>query len=113
MHAYMQVQEHLFLVGTEEGTIHKCSTAYSSEYLASFQGHDMAAYAVKWNRKHGRAFLSASPDWSVKLWDDSVSQVSHAVAHASAMQMSGATFLAEHLAQPKASPGQAELCLSA
>ncbi|KAK9796666.1 hypothetical protein WJX73_002635 [Symbiochloris irregularis] len=67
---FHKTADHLFLVGTEEGAIHKCSTAYSSEYLASFQGHAMAAYAAKWNHKHERAFLTASPDWSVKLWSD-------------------------------------------
>ena len=71
----VQTADHLFLVGTEEGAIHKCSTAYSSEYLASFQGHAMAAYAAKWNHKHERAFLTASPDWSVKLWSDGNPQV--------------------------------------
>ena len=28
--------DYLFLVGTEEGKIHKCSKAYSSKYLGSF-----------------------------------------------------------------------------
>ena len=67
--------DHLFLVGTEEGVIRKCSTAYSAEYLSSFLGHAMATYAVRWNGKHPRAFLSASADWTVKLWDDAVPQV--------------------------------------
>ena len=28
--------DYLFLVGTEEGKIHKCSKAYSSKYLSTF-----------------------------------------------------------------------------
>ena len=28
--------DYLFLVGTEEGKIHKCSKAYSSKYLGTF-----------------------------------------------------------------------------
>ena len=67
--------DHLFLVGTEEGVIRKCSTAYSAEYLASFLGNAMATYAARWNCRHPRAFLSASADWTVKLWDDAVPQV--------------------------------------
>jgi len=62
-------QEHIYLVGTEEGAVHKCSKAYSSEYLSTFLGHQLAVYAVKWNHFHHRIFLSASADWSVKLWD--------------------------------------------
>jgi dynein intermediate chain 1 len=56
-------------VGTEEGTVHKCSKAYSSDILASYRGHHMAVYAVRWNYQHPSVFLSASADWSVKLWD--------------------------------------------
>ena len=56
-------------MGTEEGTIHKCSKAYSSEYLSSYSAHQLAVYAVKWNHVHTKIFLSASADWSVKLWD--------------------------------------------
>ena len=35
-----QEQDHIFMVGTEEGLILKCSTALSSEYLATLRGHD-------------------------------------------------------------------------
>uniref|UniRef100_A0A7S3VNJ3 Anaphase-promoting complex subunit 4 WD40 domain-containing protein n=1 Tax=Dunaliella tertiolecta TaxID=3047 RepID=A0A7S3VNJ3_DUNTE len=62
-------QEHIYLVGTEEGSIHKCSKAYSSQYLSSYQAHSLAVYSVKWNCIHHKTFLSASADWLVKLWD--------------------------------------------
>lgn len=29
----------------------------------------MPAYAVRWNRLHPRVFLSASADWSLRVWD--------------------------------------------
>jgi len=64
--------EHLFLVGTEEGRIHKCSKAYSGQYLETYEGHHMAVYAVKWNKFHPRVFLSCGADWTVKLWDHNV-----------------------------------------
>eukprot|EP00798_Chlamydomonas_sp_ICE-L_P025485 gene25485-11143_t len=80
----MPGQEHIYLVGTEEeeGTIHKCYKAYSSQYpstylghelsvyaATSYQCHELSVYAVKWNHLHPRTFLSASADWSVKVWD--------------------------------------------
>ncbi|RYG52705.1 hypothetical protein EON67_00560 [archaeon] len=49
-----------FLVGTEEGKIHKCSLDYSGQYLATYEGHLMAVYAVRWNPFHPRVFLSCS-----------------------------------------------------
>ncbi|CAM9435129.1 unnamed protein product, partial [Ectocarpus sp. 4 AP-2014] len=64
--------EHLFLVGTEEGKIHKCSKAYSGQYLETYEGHNMAVYTLRWNPFHPRVFVSCSADWTVKLWDHSV-----------------------------------------
>jgi dynein intermediate chain 1, axonemal len=64
----MQNKEDVYIVGTEEGTVHKCSKAYSSEYLSTYSGHNMAVYSVKWNRIHEDVFLSASADWTVKMW---------------------------------------------
>jgi len=33
------------------------------------KGHLLAVYKVKWNYFHPRTFISASADWTVKLWD--------------------------------------------
>ena len=35
----------IFVVGTEEGDIYKCSTSYTTEYIASYAGHDMNVIA--------------------------------------------------------------------
>lgn len=61
--------EHLFVVGTEEGKIHKCSKAYNSQYLKTYDGHFMNVYSVKWNPYHPKVFISCSADWTVKIWD--------------------------------------------
>ena len=68
--AFSRDSSNLFVVGTEEGDIYKCSTAYTSEYLASYEGHDMNVYSVEYNYFHPSIFLSASADWTVKMWDD-------------------------------------------
>jgi len=60
-------QPHLFLVGTEEGHIHKCSKSYSGQYLQTYTGHHLAVYSVQWNAFHDRVFLSCSADWTVKV----------------------------------------------
>lgn len=66
---FNKVSEHLFVVGTEEGKIHKCSKAYSGQYLENYEGHHMAIYSVRWNPYHPRVFISCSADWTVKIWD--------------------------------------------
>jgi len=62
-------QDHMYLVGTEEGNVHRCSKAYSGGDMGTYGGHAMAVYAVRWNAQHPRMFLSASADWSVRVWD--------------------------------------------
>lgn len=58
-----------FIVGTEEGNIHKCSKAYSGQYQKTYEGHQLAVYKVRWNPFHERTFISASADWTIKIWD--------------------------------------------
>lgn len=60
---------YIFLVGTEEGLIHKCSKAYSAQYQETYEGHHLAVYKVRWNPYHKRIFISASADWTIKIWD--------------------------------------------
>lgn len=67
--AFNASSEHLFLVGTEEGKVHKCSKAYSSKFLSTFDAHHMAVYATAWNKFHPRVFATCSADWGLKIWD--------------------------------------------
>ena len=81
--------DHLFLVGTEEGLIYKCSKAYTSHFLDIYhvstlshphnphtphtplspQAHHMAVHAIRWNPFHQNVFASCGADWTVKIWD--------------------------------------------
>lgn len=60
--------ENVFVIGTEEGIVRRCSKAYNAQYLDTYEGHNMAVYAVRWNNYHPDVFLSCSADWTVKLW---------------------------------------------
>jgi WD40 repeat protein len=57
-----------YFAGTEDGAVHKCSTSYTEQALATFSGHAGPVYRVKC-APFGAAFLSCSADWTVKLWD--------------------------------------------
>ncbi|KAF6123944.1 dynein axonemal intermediate chain 1 [Phyllostomus discolor] len=63
---------YMFLVGTEEGKIYKCSKSYSSQFLDTYDAHNMAVDAVSWNPYHSKVFMSCSSDWTVKIWDHTV-----------------------------------------
>lgn len=64
-------QDHLFLVCTEEGKVHKCSKAYNNQFLDTYDAHHMAVYSVKWNTFHPKIFMTCAADWTVKIWDHS------------------------------------------
>ncbi|XP_058976572.1 dynein intermediate chain 2, ciliary-like isoform X2 [Musca domestica] len=60
----------IFLVGTEEGCIYKCSIAYSSKYLMTYRAHNLSVYRIDFNRFNSNIFISCSGDWRVKIWED-------------------------------------------
>ncbi|KAJ7425593.1 dynein intermediate chain 1, axonemal [Willisornis vidua] len=64
--------DYLFLVGTEEGKIYKCSKNYSSQFLDVFEAHHMAVDTISWNPYHLQVFISCSSDWTVKIWDHTI-----------------------------------------
>ena len=63
-----------FIVGTEEGNIHRCSTAYSGDYQMTYEGHKLAVYRIKYHPYDSETFISASADWSVKVWNINIQQ---------------------------------------
>lgn len=60
----------IFLVGTEEGLIYKCSTLYSATYLFTYNAHTMPVYALDYNKFNSSIFLSSGADWRIKIWED-------------------------------------------
>ncbi|KAL1397518.1 hypothetical protein pipiens_002512 [Culex pipiens pipiens] len=60
----------IFLVGTEEGYIFKCSTAYSSKYLMTYYAHYLSVHRMDYNKFNSNIFASCSGDWRVKIWED-------------------------------------------
>ncbi|XP_059957340.1 dynein axonemal intermediate chain 1 [Mesoplodon densirostris] len=64
--------DYLFLVGTEEGKVYKCSKSYSSQFLSTYDAHSMAVDTVSWNPYHTKVFMSCSSDWTVKIWDHTI-----------------------------------------
>ncbi|KAF6261369.1 hypothetical protein COO60DRAFT_1625359 [Scenedesmus sp. NREL 46B-D3] len=60
----------IFLAGTEDGHIHKCSTSYSEQYLESYSGHIGPVYALQWSPFAPNLFLSCSGDWTIRMWQE-------------------------------------------
>nr|XP_031841350.1 dynein intermediate chain 2, ciliary isoform X2 [Nomia melanderi] len=69
--AFHPADQNVFLVGTEEGTIYKCNTAYSSVYMKTYdEAHNMPVYRIVFNKFNSTIFASCSGDWRIKIWED-------------------------------------------
>ncbi|XP_065186007.1 dynein intermediate chain 2, ciliary-like [Sycon ciliatum] len=67
---FIPTLDNVYLIGTEEGIIHKCSTLYQQNYIRLFQAHNFTIYAVRWNPFQPRVFATCGVDCCVKIWDD-------------------------------------------
>lgn len=57
------------LVGTEFGEIMLYDLNDEHQAPKKFEGHESQVYAVRWSPFSSSTFLSASEDWTLKLWD--------------------------------------------
>ncbi|XP_060774448.1 dynein axonemal intermediate chain 4 [Neoarius graeffei] len=58
----------MYLVGTEEGHIHKCSCLHNEQILETYKNHLGPVYRVTWSPFYPEIFLSCSADWTIQLW---------------------------------------------
>ncbi|KYM96979.1 Dynein intermediate chain 2, ciliary [Cyphomyrmex costatus] len=69
--AFHPADQNVFLVGTEEGAMYKCNTAYSSIYMRTYhEAHTMPVYRIVFNKYNSSIFASCSGDWRIKIWED-------------------------------------------
>ena len=67
--AFKPDDDTIFLVGTDEGLIYKCTTEYSSTFLQTYQAHDTPIYNIAWNTYVPSIFISCAAEWLIKIWD--------------------------------------------
>ena len=61
-------KNNVYLVGTDDGVIHKCSTAYTEQDIEAYRSHTAPVYQVRTNPFMDEVFLSCAADWSIRLW---------------------------------------------
>ena len=59
----------LYVAGTEDGHLHKCSCSYNEQHLDNYFGHAGPVYQLRWSPFCANTFISCSADWTIKLWD--------------------------------------------
>ncbi|XP_077453636.1 dynein axonemal intermediate chain 4 isoform X2 [Stigmatopora argus] len=60
----------IYLAGTSEGVVHKCSVSNHHHYLAIYQKHLCPVNRVEWSPFSNDVFLSCSSDWTIQLWKE-------------------------------------------
>ena len=59
----------VYFAATDDGTIHRCSTSYTEQYMDTYFGHHGPVYKVRCNPYNPDYFLTCSYDWTARLWN--------------------------------------------
>lgn len=64
------------LIGTQEGDALRYCLDIGAEHGCSdiYSGHCSSIYTIQWNPFHPTMFLTASADWTVRIWDSTTPQ---------------------------------------
>ncbi|XP_066453759.1 dynein axonemal intermediate chain 4 isoform X2 [Eleutherodactylus coqui] len=65
---FLPTDSNIYLAGTEEGHIHKCSCSYNEQFLDTYRAHKGPVYKLAWSPFCPDVFLSCSADWCIYLW---------------------------------------------
>uniref|UniRef100_A0A665UWH0 Dynein axonemal intermediate chain 4 n=1 Tax=Echeneis naucrates TaxID=173247 RepID=A0A665UWH0_ECHNA len=61
-------RDDIYLIGTLEGKIHKCSFSNRQNFLTTYQKHFGLVNHIEWSPFSRDVFLSCSSDWTIQLW---------------------------------------------
>ncbi|SPR01361.1 unnamed protein product (mitochondrion) [Plasmodiophora brassicae] len=71
---FSKVDPTLYLAGTEDGVVHKCSQSYNEQVIESYFGHTGPINRLKVSPFVDGVFLTCSTDWTVRLWSQKSTQ---------------------------------------
>lgn len=60
--------DHVYLVGTDEGCIHKCSTHYLNQHMEVYRAHAGPVYGMEFSPFMKTLLVSCGADNAVRLW---------------------------------------------
>ena len=66
--AFKPDEQHLFLVGTEEGGIYLATTEYSSTQLMAYTAYNTPVNSLMWNTYHPAIFISCAAEFVVHIF---------------------------------------------
>ncbi|XP_041976860.1 dynein axonemal intermediate chain 4 [Aricia agestis] len=67
--------EHIYLVGTDDGCVHKCSTHYMNQHMMVFRAHSGPIYSIDVSPFVSHLIATCGADGAVRLWLEGVDEV--------------------------------------
>ncbi|CAK1581531.1 unnamed protein product [Parnassius mnemosyne] len=67
--------DHNYLVGTDEGCIHKCSTHYLNQHIDVFKAHSGPVYNMSFSPFMDALVMSCGADNAIRLWLEGIDDV--------------------------------------
>ncbi|XP_072944019.1 dynein axonemal intermediate chain 4 [Epargyreus clarus] len=67
--------DHMYLVGTDEGCIHKCSTHYLNQHIDVFRAHAGPVYSMQYSPFMKTLLVSCGADNAIRLWMEGMDDV--------------------------------------
>ncbi|XP_059057163.1 dynein axonemal intermediate chain 4 [Achroia grisella] len=66
---------HIYLIGTDEGCIHKCSTHYLNQHIDVFRAHTGPVYNIEFSPFMNSLLVSCGADGAIRLWMEGMDDV--------------------------------------
>ncbi|XP_068629649.1 dynein axonemal intermediate chain 4 [Battus philenor] len=67
--------EHIYIVGTDEGCIHKCSTHYLNQHIDVMRAHSGPVYSMSFSPFMKTLLMSCGADNAIRLWLEGIDDV--------------------------------------
>lgn len=64
----------IYLVGSDEGCVHRCSMNYLNHHVDSFLAHDGPIYSLEYSPFCQKIFLTCGADWCTRIWADGITE---------------------------------------
>ena len=66
------VNPDVYLVGTDEGCVHICSTNFPHQHIGVLQVHRFGVYSIDFSPFSPKIFLTAGSDWTIRIWIENI-----------------------------------------
>lgn len=62
----------IYFIGTNEGSLHKCSIYYPHQHMRVLQTHKYGVSCMEFSPWSPKIFLTCGTDWTIRIWIDDI-----------------------------------------